>query len=75
MALLYLKLHYGTIALISLSWLASVITNFIVLSVFGALIATVLFLLVGGLIVGGLFAMLQWVYSSPKIVSDPTEAF
>lgn len=75
MALLYLKLHYGTIGLLVFSVVLSSVFYFSQFPLGSALFASAVSLLLTGSVIFGLLQMLKWVYAKPEVTASVTEEF
>ena len=71
--LFYLKLHYGTIALLALSSLTCAVVLFTLQPLMAALAGAAIALSLAALVCFGLWKMLKWVYA--PVASDPTGEF
>jgi len=74
LSLIYLELHYGTMALLLLSALVSSIGLFFTFPIGAAAVGSGMSILLAAVISFGLWKLLKWVYDAP-IVSNPTEEF
>ena len=75
LSLIYLKLQYGTMALLACGALLFSIIAFLNQPILAALAGSFIALLLSALVIFGLWRMLSWVYGAPVIDSEAVKEF